>query len=61
MSTIMHEQDFDSKWIEIHLAHADKNSIQDKYNYALHFERRREMLQWYSNYMLEYISTKEDE
>lgn len=27
MSTILHEQGFDSAWIEIQLAHVDKNRI----------------------------------
>lgn len=52
MSTILHEQGFDSAWIEMQLAHADKNSIRGTYNHAQYLERRREILQWYSNYVL---------
>ena len=52
MSTILHEQGFDSAWIEIQLAHADKNHIRGTYNHAQYFEKSREMMQWYSNYLL---------
>ena len=52
MSTILHEQGFDSAWIEMQLAHVDKNSIRGTYNHAQYLERRREMLQWYSSYLL---------
>ncbi|MGZ2709736.1 integrase, partial [Klebsiella pneumoniae] len=40
---------FDSAWIEIQLAHADKNSIRGVYNHALYLEKRREMMQWYAS------------
>lgn len=52
MSTILHEKGFDSAWIEMQLAHVDKNSIRGTYNHTQYLERRREMLQWYSNYLL---------
>ncbi|WNY88480.1 tyrosine-type recombinase/integrase [Leclercia adecarboxylata] len=47
-STILHEKGFDSAWIEIQLAHVDKNSIRGTYNHAQYLEKRREMLQQYS-------------
>lgn len=49
MSTILHEANFDSAWIEIQLAHVDKYSIRGTYNHALHIENRRKMLQWYGD------------
>ncbi|HII2275694.1 TPA: tyrosine-type recombinase/integrase, partial [Escherichia coli] len=49
MSTILHEQGFDSAWIEMQLAHVDKNSIRGTYNHAQYLESRRKMLQWYSD------------
>lgn len=49
MSTILHEQGFDSAWIEMQLAHVDKNAIRGVYNHALYFEQRREMMQWYAS------------
>ncbi|MBG6036856.1 tyrosine-type recombinase/integrase [Proteus cibarius] len=48
MSTILHEKGFDSAWIELQLAHVDKNSIRGIYNHALYFNNRRDMLSWYS-------------
>ena len=51
MSTILHEQGYNSAWIEIQLAHVDKNSIRGTYNHAQYLDRRRDMLQWYADYM----------
>ena len=48
LSTILHEHGFDSTWIEIQLAHVDKNSIRGTYNHAQYLEQRRQMLEWYS-------------
>jgi integrase len=48
MSTILHEHGFNSAWIEMQLAHVDKNSIRGTYNHAQYLEGRREMLQWYA-------------
>ncbi|MDE1488775.1 site-specific integrase [Xenorhabdus bovienii] len=51
MSTILHEQGYNSAWIETQLAHVDKNSIRGTYNHAQYLEGRREMLQWYADHM----------
>jgi integrase len=51
MSTILHEQGFNSAWIELQLAHVDKNSIRGTYNHALYLEGRMEMMQWYADYL----------
>lgn len=51
MSTILHEQGYNTAWIETQLAHADKNSIRGTYNHAQYLDGRREMLQWYADYM----------
>ncbi|MBU3893075.1 tyrosine-type recombinase/integrase [Serratia rubidaea] len=51
MSTILHEQGFNSAWIELQLAHVDKNSIRGTYNHAQYLEGRRDMLQWYADYI----------
>ncbi|EGT5660467.1 DUF4102 domain-containing protein [Cronobacter dublinensis subsp. dublinensis] len=48
MSTILHEHGFESAWIEMQLAHVDKNSIRGIYNHAQYLEQRRNMIQWYS-------------
>ncbi|MCP5895368.1 tyrosine-type recombinase/integrase [Klebsiella pneumoniae] len=51
MSTILHEEGFNTEWIETQLAHVDKNAIRGTYNHALYLEGRREMMQWYANYI----------
>ncbi|EQB7287214.1 tyrosine-type recombinase/integrase [Morganella morganii] len=51
MSTILHEQGFNSAWIETQLAHVDKNAIRGTYNHAQYLEGRREMMQWYADYI----------
>lgn len=52
MSTILHEHGFESAWIEMQLAHVDKNSIRGTYNHAQYLDQRRKMLQWYANYLI---------
>lgn len=49
MSTILHEEGFDSAWIETQLAHADKNSIRAIYNHAQYLDGRARMLQIYAD------------
>ncbi|QHP81555.1 DUF4102 domain-containing protein [Pectobacterium odoriferum] len=51
MSTILHEQGYNTAWIETQLAHVDKNAIRGTYNHAQYLDGRREMLQWYADYM----------
>ncbi|EMN5657926.1 tyrosine-type recombinase/integrase [Providencia rettgeri] len=51
MSTILHEQGYNTAWIETQLAHVDKNSIRGTYNHAQYIDGRREMLQWYADYL----------
>ncbi len=49
MSTILHEEGFNTAWIETQFAHVDKNAIRGTYNHALYLEGRREMMQWYAD------------
>lgn len=51
ISTILHEQGFNTAWIETQLAHVDKNSIRGTYNHAQYLENRREMMQWYADFI----------
>lgn len=51
MSTILHEEGFNTAWIETQLVHVDKNAIRGTYNHALYLEGRREMMQWYADYI----------
>ena len=52
MSTVLYEHGFESTWIEMQLAHVDKNSIRGTYNHAQYILSRKKMTQWY----LEFIS-----
>lgn len=51
MSTILHEEGFNTAWIETQLAHVDKNAIRGTYNHALYLEGRMKMMQWYADYI----------
>ncbi|SLO45813.1 tyrosine-type recombinase/integrase [Klebsiella pneumoniae] len=51
MSTILHEEGFNTAWIETQLAHVDKNAIRGTYNHAQYLEGRKEMMQWYGDYV----------
>ncbi|MDA8518609.1 tyrosine-type recombinase/integrase [Citrobacter sp. Igbk 16] len=52
MSTILHENGYESVWVEMQLAHVDKNSIRGTYNHAQYLDKRRDMMQSYSNMIL---------
>ncbi|EJG2976579.1 tyrosine-type recombinase/integrase, partial [Escherichia coli] len=49
LSTILHENGFNTAWIEMQLAHVDKNTIRGVYNHAQYIEDRKKMMQWYSD------------
>lgn len=51
MSTILYEEGFHTAWIETQLAHVDKNTIRGTYNHAQYLEGRKEMMQWYGDYV----------
>lgn len=53
MSTILHEHGFESAWIEMQLAHVDKNSIRGTYNHAHYIAGRKVMLQFYADKIYE--------
>ncbi|GME29926.1 MULTISPECIES: tyrosine-type recombinase/integrase [unclassified Pantoea] len=57
MSTILHEHGFESAWIEMQLAHVDKNSIRGTYNHAQYLNQRKLMLQHYSDFIIESINS----
>ncbi|MGM0425480.1 MAG: tyrosine-type recombinase/integrase [Thermodesulfobacteriota bacterium] len=51
-STRLHESGiWDSRVIELQLAHTDKNVIRGIYNRALYLEERRKMMQWWADYL----------
>jgi integrase len=48
-STTLNEFSFDDDVIETALAHKDSNKIRQAYNRAKYLERRKVMMQWWSN------------
>lgn len=49
-STVLNEHGFNHDWIEKQLNH-EQNSVRAIYNHAQYLEGRREMMQWYADYI----------
>ena len=52
-STILNEQNFDADLIETALSHVSSNDIRNIYNRAEYIDRRRVMMQWWSDHIEE--------
>ncbi|MDA0148276.1 tyrosine-type recombinase/integrase [Vibrio sp. LaRot3] len=52
-STAMHEQGFDTLHIEACLSHSDQNETRASYNRSDFYEQRKEIMEWWSDYILE--------
>ena len=52
-SSILNEQGFNPDAIERQLAHVEEDRIRAAYNRADYMDERREMMQWYSDYLRE--------
>ena len=50
-STVLNEEGFDKDLIEVALSHVDKNTVRSAYNRAEYLDRRRSMMQWWSDYI----------
>lgn len=51
-STILNESgEFPADWIELQLAHSDRNRTRVAYNAALYLPHRRKMLQWWADFV----------
>jgi integrase len=50
-STILNEAGFDEDWIELQLAHVQKNKVRRAYNHAKYLDQRRKMMAWYADYL----------
>lgn len=55
-STIMNEHEWPADAIEKQLAHANGGSIRGIYNHAQYMEKRREMMQWWADWIDEKVS-----
>lgn len=58
MSTILHDLNFESSWIEAQLAHIDKNHIRGIYNHAIYLSQRKDMMQSYTDIVLNFEKEK---
>jgi integrase len=50
-STLLHEQGFQTEWIERQLSHADSNAIRGVYNHAKYLRERVRMMQAWSDFL----------
>lgn len=50
-STILNEEGFDADVIEAALAHIGKNEVRNAYNRAHYLERRKPVMQWWSDHI----------
>lgn len=50
-STILNENGFKPDVIERQLAHSERNKVRASYNHAQYLPERREMMQWWGNYL----------
>lgn len=50
-STILHDNGWPTEVIEKQLAHSDGNAIRGIYNHAQYSDKRREMLQWWADWL----------
>jgi integrase len=57
-STIANEHGFRSDIIERQLAHAERNKVRASYNHAQYLPERREMMQWWADYLASISSIK---
>lgn len=55
-STIMNENEWPADAIEKQLAHANSGSIRGIYNHAQYMDKRREMMQWWADWLEEKVS-----
>lgn len=50
-STILNEADWNSDWIEAQLSHVQSNKVRAAYNAAQYLGGRREMMQWWADWL----------
>lgn len=50
-STIAHEHEWDSDWVEMALAHVEDNKVKAAYNAAKYVKQRRTLLQWWADFL----------
>ncbi|WP_294946904.1 integrase arm-type DNA-binding domain-containing protein [Sulfurivirga sp.] len=51
-STLLNERGYNSEWVEMQLAHVDRNTVRGTYNKAQHLAGRRQMMEDWSQWLL---------
>lgn len=59
-STILNEHNFRPDVIERQLAHAERDQVRSAYNHAEYLPERREMMQWWGDYIEQALREKSD-
>lgn len=57
-STVLNEHGFRPDVIERQLAHTERNSVRAAYNHAQYLAERREMMQWWADYLDHIVAAK---
>lgn len=57
-STALNKQGFDYDLIEVLLANVDKNTVRAIYNRANYLDKRRDMMQWWGDFVEQAIQGK---
>lgn len=52
-STVLNGKGFNGDWVEMQLAHVEKNKVRNAYNHSSWLEERREMMEWYADFLME--------
>jgi integrase len=50
-STVLHEQGYNHEWIELQLAHSQRDEVSAAYNHALYIPQRTRMMQEWADYL----------
>jgi len=50
-STILHEHEFQHEYIELQLAHMERNKVSAAYNHATYLPQRAKMMQWWGDFL----------
>ena len=51
-STVLYDSgQFEEDWIEMQLAHVQRNKVKGAYNHAKYLKQRTEMMQWWADYL----------
>lgn len=57
-STVLNEQGFNPDAIERQLSHMERNNVRRAYNHAQYLPERKEMMQWWADYVINSLQKK---